>query len=135
MQDFGTTDVSGQSIGPKVSRCITSQMNEDIVSTCYVWKVKDGEFGKETEGRNGKITIGISLAELDNNINWLCEIIKERCDNVGRQNLFSSELKEFLVIVLQMEPQKGKENDVGFARNERTGIMWLKVRVESCEGL
>jgi hypothetical protein len=45
-------------------------------------------------------------------------------------------LEEFLVILLQMELQKGKENDiVGFARNERTGIMWLKVRVGSCEGI
>lgn len=49
---FGTTDVSGQSVGPKVSRCVTSQMNEDIVSTCYDLKIKDGEFGKETKGRN-----------------------------------------------------------------------------------
>jgi len=40
---FGTTDVSGQSVGPKVSRC---------VSTFYDLKIKDGEFGKETKGRN-----------------------------------------------------------------------------------
>lgn len=31
---FGTTDISGQSFGPRVSRCVTSQMIEDIVSTC-----------------------------------------------------------------------------------------------------
>ena len=118
---FGTTDVSGQSVGPKVSRCVTSQTNEGIVSTFYDWKIKDGEFGKETRGRNGKITIGLYLAESDNNINWVCEITKERYDNVGRQNLFSGEFKEFFVILLQMEPQKGKESGIGFARNERTG--------------
>jgi hypothetical protein len=68
---FGTTGFSEQSFGPKVSRCVvTSQRNEDIVSTCYDWKIKDGEFGKETKRRNGKITIGIYLAESDNNINW-----------------------------------------------------------------
>jgi hypothetical protein len=76
------------------------------------------------------------LTEADNSINWVCEITKERCDIVGRQNLFSSELKEFLVILLQMERQKGKENDiVGFGRNERNGIIWLKGRVGSCEEL
>jgi hypothetical protein len=76
------------------------------------------------------------LADSDYNINWVCEVTNKRYDSVGRQNLFSGELEEFLVILLQMELQKGKENDiVGFARNERTGIMWLKVRVGSCEGL
>jgi len=100
-----------------------------------VGRLKMGEFGKETKRRNGKITIGIYLAESDNNINWVYEITKEKNGNVGRQNLFSSELKEFLVILLQMEPQKGKENGiVGFARNERTGIMWLKRELESVRG-
>ena len=104
--------------------CVTSQMNEAVVSTCYDWKTKDGELGKETKGRNGKITIGMYLAESDYNINWVCEITKERYDTVGRENLFSGELEEFLVMLLQMELQKGKENDVvGFARNERTGII------------
>jgi hypothetical protein len=37
------------------------------------------------------------LGELDNNINWVCEISKDRYDNVGKQNLFSNELKEFLL--------------------------------------
>jgi hypothetical protein len=62
----------------------------------------------------------------------VCEITKKKYDNVGRQNLFSSELKEFLVILLQTEPQIGKENDtVDFTRNKRTGIIWLKQELET----
>lgn len=76
------------------------------------------------------------MEESENNIIWVCELTKDRYDNIGRQNLFAGDLKEFLVILLQMEMQKGEENEIiGFARNERTGMLRLKVRAGSCERL
>jgi hypothetical protein len=60
------------------------------------------------------------LAESDNKVNWACKMIRERYNNIERQNLFSGELKEFLIL-LQKESVLCKNH----------GVTWTRIHVKT----
>jgi hypothetical protein len=87
--------------------------------------------GKEIKGGIGKIGLAyIWQSQSEINVN-ICKIIRERCNDVGRQNIFLDiNEKISLVFYCEMKYEWGKESYIDkCTRKERMGIIWLKAGI------
>jgi hypothetical protein len=87
---------------------------------------KDGRMGKEIKRGIGKNRLSMYLAKPTGiNVN-ICNKIRERCNDIERQNIFSDvNAKISLSSYCEMKHESGKECYVEkCTRKERMGIIW-----------
>jgi hypothetical protein len=70
------------------------------------------------------------------NVN-IFKIIRERCNDIGRQNIFSDiNVKISLIFYCEMKYEWGKESHSDkCTRKERMGIIWLKTGIWKLRGI
>jgi hypothetical protein len=117
-----------------------------IVRACYEWQINNLKVDgwakklKEELEKTGLACIWQGQSEINVNI---CNIIRERCNDVERQNIFSDvNVKISLIFYCGMKYVWGKESFIDkCTRKERMGIILLKADLETkrdregfCEG-
>jgi hypothetical protein len=85
----------------------TLQMDkEELVRVCYEWQVNNFQFDSWASKLNeqlSKIGLGYIWHDLSvNTVSGICKIIKERCNDIERQNLFAK-IKEKSSLIFYSE--------------------------------
>jgi hypothetical protein len=113
--------------------------SSEIVRACYEWKINnikvDG-WAKKLKEELEKIRLAYiwqSQSEINVNI-W--NIIRERCNDIERQNIFSGvNVKISLIFYCEMKYEWGKESYIDkCTRKERKGIIWWKAGIWKLRG-
>jgi hypothetical protein len=62
-----------------------------------------------------------------NTVSGICKKIKERCNNIERQNLFSKiKVKSSLIFYSEMKQEWAREKYIScYSRSERSGLAWF----------
>jgi hypothetical protein len=103
--------------------------SEETARICYEWQLNnlkvDG-WARKLKEECGKIGLEyIWQSQLGTNVN-ICNKIRERCNDVERQNIFSDvSVKISLSYYREMKHEWGKESYIEkCTRKERMGIIW-----------
>jgi hypothetical protein len=112
----------------------------EIVRSCYKWQINNLKVDgwenklKEELEKIGLAYIWQSQSEINVNI---CKIIRETCNDIERQNIFSDmNVKISLIFYFEMKYEWGKESYIDkCTRKERMGITWLRVGIWKLRGI
>jgi hypothetical protein len=114
---------------------------EEPVSVCHELQVNNLEFGswaKKLSEQLSKIGQGKIWQDLwANAVSGKCKKIKERCNDMERQNLFANiKEKRSLIFYSEMKQEWAREEyTVCCTRNERNGLAWFKTGIWKLRGM
>jgi hypothetical protein len=69
-------------------------------------------------------------------VSGICKKIKERCNDIERQNLFSKiKEKSSLIFYSEMKQEWAREQHISCTRTDRSGLAWFKTGIWKLRGM
>jgi hypothetical protein len=114
--------------------------NQELVKKCYDWQkdnIKSDSWAKRVEEELE--TIGVASVwqnQYEHNNSAVYRVVKRRCDDIERQNLFSRLSEKIsLVFYQEMKQEWGREEYIDCCnRNDRRGMAWWSLGIWKLRG-
>ncbi|KDR23460.1 hypothetical protein L798_08662 [Zootermopsis nevadensis] len=114
---------------------------EDLVRGCYDWQVRNLKIGGWAKGLKEELDkLGLGYIWQDpqgRSVGRTCEILKERCNAIERQNVFDK-IREKISLALygEMKSGSGRQGYTGCCtRVEREGWAWFRAGIWKLRGM